>query len=61
MNDSHPHDGLSEELSEKVHAIVDDAEASPSTEDSEGDVPDWRTLEDIGVGDRPGDRVQTLR
>ena len=53
MSNSHPHDGLSEELSEKVRAIVDDAEASLSPEDSESDVPDWRTLEEIGAGDGP--------
>ena len=53
MSDKYPPDGLSEELSEELRTIIDDAEVPLAPEESESDVPSWRELEDIGSGDGP--------
>lgn len=61
MSDSHPPDGLSEELSEELRTIVDDAEVSLGTEDSESEAPGWKTLEEIGAGDGPETECERCR
>ena len=51
LNDEwYPRDGLSEEISEGLRAIVDATENVQPAEDSPDEIPGWRMLEEVGAG-----------
>ena len=53
MGSSHLFDEPTEDFSDALRILVDDTEKNHPVEDPSGEIPDWKTLKEIGAGDGP--------